>query len=145
MAEKPTGIVLLTGLLILTGLAYLSDVLSAQKATDAVRSLMIGITTLVLAWGILKGRAWAWWLVLATASITFVIGLINFYLHFLAQFLLAPLGIFIMSRSFVETVGYGLIAAPATVSYFLRPEVREYFNVENSLITQIVRSFKPEL
>ena len=145
MSEEPAGIIVLAGLLILTGLAYLSDIPSAQKATDAVRSLTIGITSLVLSWGVLKGMAWAWWLVLATASITFVIGLFNFYLHFLAQFLLAPLGIFIMSRSFIETVGYGLIAAPATVSYFLRPEVREYFNVENSLITQIVRSFKPEL
>jgi hypothetical protein len=87
-AKRPTGVTVLTVLYVLAALfifyfaSTLWSPMSVGPLTNSVPGTAfyvgVGILTLAMAWGYLKGAKWSWWLSLAMIVIEIVLNGINF-------------------------------------------------------------------
>ena len=141
MAERPFGITLLSLIFVLIGIySIIIIVLPFFPLSLKLKEMAIALVSFSLAWGLWNGKAWSWWAMVITGIISMFISII---IHFLVFFRL-----FIPSLGFLSReLGYNSLFSSIVISYllvwyFLTDHVMKYFNLENSYITQIIRSIK---
>jgi hypothetical protein len=114
--NRPIGITIIAILMIISGILFIISgagltalgVLSVAFLAGGIGSIILGIASLVVAWGLLKGAGWAW-------IITLIITIISIIVN-------------IASLAGGNTANIiGIIINGIIIYYLYRPNVKSYF------------------
>lgn len=106
--QRPLGVTIIAILMIISGIALLSTGAILLVVGIGVVPIVLGIASFVMAYGLWKGKGWAWTITLIISVISIISAIVSIVFH-----------------------GYGAITniiINAVIIYYLyRPNVKAYF------------------
>jgi hypothetical protein len=107
--RRPLGVTIIAILLILGGLVWLVSGLILLIVLVGIVFLALGIAYLIMAYGLLKGRGWAWTISLILAGIGIVAGIYH------------------ITQNNIGGAIASIIINGVIIYYLYRPNVKAYF------------------
>lgn len=108
--SRPIGITIIAILMIISGILFLIGGIGFVAFIPVLGSIIIavGIASLAVAWGLLKGKGWAWIVTLIITGVSFILNAIS-----------------IATGNIGSIVG--IIINGIIIYYLYRPNVKSYF------------------
>jgi hypothetical protein len=90
--------------------------------------ILIGAISLLIAWGLWKGKSWSWWIVIIFSVLGIIGGIVNIAGFGMMSSMMPMMGALFstigLAMGLVQIAINGLI-----IYYFTRPHVKAFFNV----------------
>ena len=106
--HRPLGVTIIAVLNVIAGIIAIAVGIPALIVVVGVVFIAVGIASLVMAYGLWKGRSWAWTITLILSGIGIIVGIA----HLVAR----------QTGAIVEIIIYAII-----IYYLYRPNVKAFF------------------